>query len=194
MRSRTSPISRPVTIRRAVAPATAAGYRRLLDWSGKRGTVRRAGVDGTGTFGAGLSRFLLAERVQVYEVNRPDRSARRLLGKSHPLRRHLADHHGRPLERLNTEASFAALCGVSLIEYSSGRRTSRRLSRGGNRQANAALHRIVFTRLRFDPRTLAYHDRRTQEGKTRREIIRCLKRYAAREVFNLVRPVSSTPS
>jgi hypothetical protein len=52
----------------------------------------------------------------------------------------------------------------------------------------------VFTRLRFDPRTQAYYDRRTQEGKTRREIIRCLKRYAAREVFNLVRPVSSTPS
>jgi hypothetical protein len=52
----------------------------------------------------------------------------------------------------------------------------------------------VFTRLRFDPRTQAYYDRRTQEGKTRREIIRCLERYAAREVFNLVRPVSSTPS
>jgi hypothetical protein len=105
-------------------------------------------------------------------------------------------------ERLNTEASFAALCGVSPIEYSSGRRTSRRLSRGGDRQANAALHRIVFTRLRFDPRTQAYYDRRThaycdrrtQEGKSRREIIRCLKRYAAREVFNLVRPVSGTPS
>lgn len=65
-------MSRPVTIRRAVAPAT-AGYRRLLDWSGKRGTVRGAGVEGAGTFGAGQSRFLLAERVQVYEVNRPDR-------------------------------------------------------------------------------------------------------------------------
>ncbi|WP_435808840.1 hypothetical protein [Streptomyces massasporeus] len=74
MRSRTSPISRPVTIRRAVAPATAVGYRRLLDWSGKRGTVRGAGVEGAGTFGAGLSRFLLAQRVQVDEVNRPDRS------------------------------------------------------------------------------------------------------------------------
>ncbi|MFC4505291.1 MULTISPECIES: transposase [Streptomyces] len=56
-------------------------------------------------------------------------------------------------ERLNTEASFAALCGVSPIEYSSGQRSSRRLDHGGDRQANAALHRIVFTRLRFDPRT-----------------------------------------
>jgi len=57
--------------------------------------------------------------------------------------------------------------------------------------STAALHRIVFTRLRFDPRTQEYYERRTREGKTRREIIRCLKRYAAREVFNLVRPVST---
>ncbi|MFC9640012.1 transposase [Streptomyces mirabilis] len=71
-------------------------------------------------------------------------------------------------ERLTTEASFAALCGVSPIEYSLGRRTSRRLTHGGDRQANAALHRIVFTRLRHDPRTQAYYERRTQEGKTRR--------------------------
>jgi hypothetical protein len=63
----------------------------------------------------------------------------------------------------------------------------------GTIPANAALHRIVFTRLRFDPRTQAYYERRTQEGKTRREIIRCLKRYAAREVFNLVRTVPSVP-
>ncbi|MCT9114136.1 hypothetical protein N4G69_53385 [Streptomyces mirabilis] len=60
------------------------------------------------------------------------------------------------------------------MECSSGRRTSRRLNHGGDRQANAALHRIVFTRLRFDPRTQAYCERRTQEGKTRCEIIRCL--------------------
>jgi transposase len=98
-------------------------------------------------------------------------------------------------ERLDSEASFAALCGVSPIEYSSGRRSTRRLNYGGDRQANAALHRIVvFTRLRHDPRTQAYYERRAQEGKTRRKIIRCLKRYAAREVFNLVRPVSHTPA
>ncbi|MEV5548249.1 transposase [Streptomyces sp. NPDC052309] len=58
-------------------------------------------------------------------------------------------------ERLNTEASFAALCRVSPVECSSGRRTSRRLSHGGYRQANAALHRVLFTRLRHDPRTQA---------------------------------------
>lgn len=69
-------------------------------------------------------------------------------------------------KRLNTEASFAALGGVSPIEYSSGRRRTRRLNHGGDRQANAALHRIVFTWLRHDPRTQAYYERRTQEGKT----------------------------
>nr|WP_107461317.1 IS110 family transposase [Streptomyces sp. MA5143a] len=313
-------------------PATAAGYRRLLVWARKRGTVRRAGVEGTGTFGAGLSRYLLTQQIQVFEVNRPDRTARRLLGKSDPLDAQaaaravlsgrararaksgdgpvhsarilklakdsavkartqainqlkavlviadpalrerlsslgnrelfrtcarlgpgdgenavvqathmtlrmlaerieqltgqinelnqrltqLVEHHAPQLlvpvgigpdsavtllitmgdnpERLNTEASFAALCGVSPVEYSSGRRSTRRLNHGGDRQANAALHRIVFTRLRHDPRTQAYYERRTQEGKTRREIIRCLKRYAAREVFNLVRPVSRAPA
>ncbi|MGW7202961.1 hypothetical protein [Streptomyces sp. NPDC054837] len=63
----------------------------------------------------------------------------------------------------------------------------------GDRRADAVLHRIAFTRLRFDPRIQSYDERRTQEGKTRREIPRCLKRYAAREVFNLVRTVSTDP-
>ncbi|MFE7856068.1 IS110 family transposase [Streptomyces sp. NPDC057403] len=313
-------------------PATAVGYRGLLVWARKRGMARRAGVEGTGTFGAGLSRYLLTQQIQVFEVNRPDRTARRLLGKSDPLDAQaaaravlsgrararaksgdgpvhsarifklakdsavkartqainqlkavlviadpalrerlsslgnrelfrtcarlgpgdgenavarathmtlrmlaerieqltgqinelnqrltqLVEHHAPLLlvpvgigpdsavtllitmgdnpERLNTEASFAALCGVSPVEYSSGRRSTRRLNYGGDRQANAALHRIVFTRLRHDPRTQVYYERRTQEGKTRREIIRCLKRYAAREVFNLVRPVSRAPA
>jgi hypothetical protein len=71
---------------------------------------------------------------------------------------------------------------------SSRRPTYRRLNRGGDRQANAALHRIVQSRLRFDPRTQDYYERRIKECKTRREIVRCLKRYAAREVFHLVRP------
>ncbi len=68
------------------------------------------------------------------------------------------------------------------------------LNHGGDRQTNAVLHRIVFTRLRHDPRTQAYYERRTKEGKTRPEIIRCLERYAAREVFDLVRPGPSTPA
>lgn len=94
-------------------------------------------------------------------------------------------------ERLGSEASFAALCGVSPVERSSGTRQYRRLNRGGDRQANAALHRIVQTRLRCDPRTQEYYERRLKQGKTRREIVRCLKRYAAREVFHLVRAMRS---
>ncbi|MFB6551074.1 IS110 family transposase [Streptomyces sp. NPDC056405] len=89
-------------------------------------------------------------------------------------------------DRLRGEASFAALCGASPVEYSSGNRQHRRLNRGGNRQANAALHRIVLSRLRWDARTQAYYERRVMEGKTRREVIRCLKRYVAREVYRLV--------
>jgi transposase len=73
-------------------------------------------------------------------------------------------------ERLDSEASFAALCGVSLVERSLGRRQYRRLNRGGDRQANAALHRIVFTRLRVDPGTQDYYERRIKEGTTGREI------------------------
>jgi transposase len=68
-------------------------------------------------------------------------------------------------ERLDSEASFAALCGVSPVERSSGRRQVRRLNRGGDRQANAALHRIVFTRLRVDSRTQDYYERRIKEGR-----------------------------
>ncbi|MFF3517658.1 transposase [Streptomyces sp. NPDC002573] len=94
-------------------------------------------------------------------------------------------------ERLGSEASFAALCGVSPVERSSGSRQYRRLNRGGDRQANAALHRIVQTRLRVDPRTQDYYERRSKEGKIRREIVRSLRRNAAREVFHLVRPVQS---
>ncbi|MFI2640782.1 transposase [Streptomyces sp. NPDC018610] len=68
-------------------PATAAGYRRLLTWARKRGTVRRAGGEGTGTFGAGLSRYLLAQQIQVFEVNRPDRSGPSAAGEVGPARR-----------------------------------------------------------------------------------------------------------
>jgi transposase len=71
-------------------------------------------------------------------------------------------------ERLHTEASFAALCGTSPVEASSGKTQRRRLNRGGDRQANCALHTIVLSRLRWDPRTRDYLKRRTAEGKTHR--------------------------
>lgn len=87
-------------------------------------------------------------------------------------------------ERLRTEASFAHLCGVAPIPASSGRTDRHRLNRGGDRQANNALWRIVMVRLSCEERTKAYVERRTAEGRTKREIIRCLKRYVAREVYN----------
>lgn len=85
-------------------------------------------------------------------------------------------------DRLSSERSFAALCGVSPRDASSGRQRRHRLNRGGDRHANAALYIIVLSRLRWDPTTQAYMARRLAEGKTRKEVIRCLKRYVLREV------------
>jgi transposase len=86
-------------------------------------------------------------------------------------------------ERITSEAAFAHLCGVAPIHASSGKVTRHRLNRGGNRQANHALWRIVFTRMSSDPRTRAYVERRTIEGRSKPEIMRVLKRYVAREVY-----------
>lgn len=95
-------------------------------------------------------------------------------------------------QRLKSEASFASLCGVSPIEASSGKVVRHRLNRGGNRDANRALHLICVVRMRHDRRTKSYVARRTAEGKSKREIIRCLKRYVAREVYRVL--VSGTSS
>ena len=86
-------------------------------------------------------------------------------------------------ERITSEAAFAHLCGVAPIQASSGKTTRHRLNRGGNRQANHALWRIVFTRMSSDERTRAYVERRTLEGKSKPEIMRVLERYVAREVY-----------
>ncbi len=94
---------------------------------------------------------------------------------------------GQNIERLHGEASYAALCGASPIPASSGKTTRHRLNYGGDRQANRALHLIAVSRLRYCERTRAYAKRRTAEGKTKREIMRCLKRYIAREVYNSLR-------
>jgi transposase len=85
--------------------------------------------------------------------------------------------------RLHSEAAFAHLCGVAPLPASTGRTTRHRLNRGGDRQANNALWRIALVRMSVDPDTRAYVARRTTEGLSKREIIRCLKRYIAREVF-----------
>ena len=87
---------------------------------------------------------------------------------------------------MRSEASFAALCGTSPIEASSGRTVRHRLNRSGNRLANNALWRIAMVRLRCDERSIDYARRRRAEGKTRREIVRCLKRHIAREIYRLL--------
>ena len=94
-------------------------------------------------------------------------------------------------ERMRSEAAFAHLAGVAPIPASSGRTHRHRLNRGGDRAANNALHTIVLVRMRYDQRTRAYVERRTKEGLSKKEIMRCLKRYVAREVY---RALTSTPT
>lgn len=321
---------------------TVAGFKALSAWANSFGTITLAGVEGTGAYGAGLGRFLIAEGIAVVEVDRPDRKTRRDLGKSDPIdayaaaraaaggrasgipktrtgdvesvrvlrvartgavrarakaltqlksliitapdtlraqlsgltsarlvaacarlrpardeapipspfmkraprpgrlvdptaatKRTLASIAGRvqildveiadldddlhaiitPLaptvlaingvgldsagqllvtvgdnpERITSEAAFAHLCGVAPIPASSGKTTGKhRLNRGGDRAANAALYRIVLSRLRHDPATRAYVERRTATGKSKKDIIRCLKRYIAREIYTAI--------
>jgi transposase len=304
-------------------PTTQAGYVDLERWANSLGEIDAFGVEGTGSYGAGLARFLKGEGHSVIEVNRPNRSTRRRSGKSDTtdaemaaravlagvardepksgvdkvemirmlkstkdsamkgrtqainqikalvvtapvkLRAALSGLTTRQLvarcagwrnasmetpieaakyalrslsrryaqlaeeieglnaelerltmafapmlmgslgvgtdiasallvtagsnpERLKSEAAFASLCGVSPIAASSGKTNRYRLNRGGDHRANAALYRIVLVRLRYDVRTKTYLQRRMEEGKTKTEVIRCLKRYVAREVFGIL--------
>jgi len=302
-------------------PADVAGYEALLAWLVGHGEIDRVGVEGTGSWGVGLARFLHSHEVVVVEVDRPNRQHRRRVGKSdatdavsaaraalsgaaavtpktrdgaveeirillvarrsareqriqtlnqlrhliftapEPIRCRFKDRpkaglvtdvaklrprlgsdpityttqltmcglarrikhvdaemrlidsrlkllidetapallelHGVGLDtaasllvtagdnpdRLRSEGSWAHLCGVSPIPASSGKTTRHRLNRGGDRHANAALYRIVLTRMSSDPRTQTYVTKRRAEGRSNREIIRCLKRYVARETF-----------
>jgi transposase len=305
-------------------PATAAGYRALLAWMRGFGRLHAVGVEGTGSYGAALARYLTGRQVRVIEVDRPDRRQRRAKGKSDPLdayaaadavlsgraktvpkagdgitesiralhtvrsgaiksrtacmnelhallitapaqlREQLVGHKGAKLiracsglrptgeladpaqatryalrrlagrwhdldteitdldtrltvlvkqarpdlltikgvgvetaaqllstcgdnpDRLYSEAAFASVCGVSPVPASSGRTTRHRLNRGGDRQANRALYIIAVSRMAHDTRTRTYVARRTAEGLSKKEIIRCLKRYIARELYKLL--------
>ena len=89
-------------------------------------------------------------------------------------------------ERLKSKASLAALCGVSSVSASSGKTTRHRLNRSGDRAANSALHIIGIGRLRLEPKTKEYVARRTAQGHSKQEAIRCLKRYIAREFFAII--------
>jgi transposase len=310
----------------AAFSTTRAGYRAMLAWMRSFGDIRRVGVEGTGSYGAGLLRHLQAAGIEILEVARPDRSDRRHRGKDDTIdaenaahaalagrrvvtpksrtgmveslrvlriartsavksrrlalqllraqiisapeelrdqlrnltrmqlirtiaawrpdteafrdpvaatrialkslaRRFLELHDeiadlddlieplvkalapsllervgfglentaqllvtcGDNPERVTSEARFAKLCGVAPLPASSGMVTRHRLNRGGDRQANSALHLAVVTRIRVDEQTQEYVKRRTTEGKSKMEIIRCLKRFVAREAFYLIR-------
>ena len=311
-------------------PTTTNGYGELLRWAGQYGDLVQVGIEGTGSYGAGLARWLHARQVTVIEVDRPDRRTRRRRGKSdsvdaeaaaravlagvataqpkagtgamemvralrvarqsaikartqaanelHALvvtapdavrtrlrrlkisqlvatasafrtstelttpaaatklalksiaRRYqqlsaeidgLDEHldqlvaHAAPAlvdikgvgtdiaatlltiagdnpERLSSEGAFAHLVGVAPIEASSGKITRYRLNRGGDRQGNRALYLLAVGRMGWDPATRAYVERRTAEGRTKPEIIRCLKRYIARELYPVLLAASST--
>lgn len=303
-------------------PARPAGYYLAVKWAQSFGVVLRAGVEGTSSYGAGLTRALLDAGIEVNEINRSDRAGRRRQGKSDPLdayaaaRTALAGHglavpkdehttalralltarrgavkartaainqikallvsapaelreryrrhtttglirvlarcrpaaHDEPItaavltgckalaqriefledqthtltaeldrlvtainpalraaygvgpdtaaqliitagtnpHRLHNEAAFAMLCGTAPIPASSGKTTRHRLSRGGDRAANNALHRIALVRMSSEPRTRAYVTRQLANGRSKLDILRLLKRAIAREVFRLL--------
>ena len=96
-------------------------------------------------------------------------------------------------DRLRSEAAFAHLCGVAPIPASTGRKDRHRLNRGGDRAANHALHTIVLCRMRWDDRTREYVERRTRQGLSKKDIMRCLKRYVAREVYKILTTPSRNP-
>ena len=99
---------------------------------------------------------------------------------------------GENIDRLSSEASFAHLCGTAPIPASSGRTSRHRLNYAGNRAANRTLHMIVIVRLRYCERTRSYLERRISEGKTKKDAIRCLKRFVARELYRTLRADLST--
>jgi transposase len=95
-------------------------------------------------------------------------------------------------DRFSSDAKLARAAGIAPIPASSGRTQRHRLDRGGNRQVNAAVHRIAVTRARCDPRTRNYIERKEAEGKTTRDAIRCLKRHIIREIWQLLRAPTQT--
>ncbi|HVB07258.1 MAG TPA: transposase [Acidimicrobiales bacterium] len=159
-------------------PATRAGETALFSWLGSFGLPEVVGVEGTGAYGAGLLRSLVAAGV---EETAPGLVA--LVGVGTVTGAMLLAAAGDNPERLRSEAAFAHLCGVAPLEASSGRSARHRLDRGGDRQANSALWRIVVVRSTCHPRARAYLERRVKEGRSKREVVRSLKRYVAREVY-----------
>jgi transposase len=151
--------------------------------------------------GAKKSLRALARRIQALdaEIAEADRDLGRLTATAAPsllaMRQvgtqtaaQMVITAGQNIDRMRTEASFAKLVGVAPLPASSGKSGIRhRLNRGGDRQANSALYMVVIGRLKNDPRTQAYLDRRLTDGKTKNETIRCLKRHLARSIYRALR-------
>jgi transposase len=265
-------------------PATAEGYQQLAAWLRRHGRLDRVGVEGSGSYGAGLTRYLQACGICVVEVNRPHAhtaarrgktdaitaalnqfdqllvttpapvreslTARGLAGKAtqaaawRPNREHLSDpaqsakyalrslaHRvrdltaeaadlerrlaalveqaaprtlallgvgpihaaqmlitaGQNIDRSHGEAAFAHVCAADPIPASSGKTTRYRLNPFGDRDANRTPHMIAVVRLRYCDRTRAHVARRTAKGLSKKDIIRCLKRYIVREIYYALR-------
>jgi transposase len=176
------------------ARLTALARRRLPAAASRADAIRHAEIRRLATAIAGTARQLTANRRQLAAITAdlapgltaaygigPVSAAQAIVSFSHP-------------GRCRTDAAFAALAGASPIPASSGQTTRHRLNRGGDRNLNAALHTIALTRLRGDPRTRAYAARRTTQGKTPRDIRRCLKRYIARELYRTLTNTMTTPA
>jgi len=138
-----------------------------------------------------------AEMRAIIEANCPSLLA--IFGCSAVCAAKLAAAAGDNPGRIGSEAAFAALCGTSPVQASSGETDRHRLNRGGNRDANAALHQIVLVRVRRDPETRAYMEKRCSRGagakrKSKKEAMRCLQRYVAREVYHALRNPFGAPS
>lgn len=138
-----------------------------------------------------------AEMRAIVEANCPSLLA--IFGCSTVCAAKLAAAAGDNPERIGSEAAFAALCGTSPVQASSGETDRHRLNRGGNRDANAALHQIVLARVQRDPDTRAYMEKRCSRGagakrKSKKEAMRCLQRYVVREVYHALRNPFDVPS
>src|ERR1019366_3971137 len=184
-----------------------AALREAVDHKGTRNKVRRASAlrPDLGHLedpmqSAKYSLRALARRVKALdeEIAELDAQMGRLVARCAPsliARCGIGTQHaaqllitaGQNLDRLDSDAAFARLCGVAPIPVSSGNTHRMRLHRGGDRQANRTLHLIVVVRLKLDDRTKAYMRRRLSEGLSKRDAMRCLKRFVAREVFNDLR-------
>lgn len=175
-------------------PADAAGYEALAGAIAAAGEPACIAMEGTSSYGAGqwaAARDAALDMERAIEASLEENCPALLAmyGCGPVSAAKLAVAAGDNPGRLRSEASFAAICGACPIPASSGKTVRHRLNRGGDRQANSALHEIARQRVMRDPETAEYAERARGRGKSDREVMRCLKRYVAREAYRaLMRP------